>query len=476
MSDVQPPQQQSSGGLRGLIAKHPMAWLVTALALAFVLLGTGAVFLGVSAAPATTAAVVVPTSTALAPTARTRPDSTQPAVRLRTCSVAEAAADPLLGTLAASVVDAATGETVFDRSGESPQSPAGALQLLTAATAISTLGADATLSTRVVDGTTPGSIALVGGGDATLSTSPNSIYTGAPLISDLATQAMAKYATAHPGVPITNIILDATLWNPTDNWDPSWPVSERTDGYQPFVTALMVDGDRADPTQLISPRSEDPIVRAGQAFATAAGLAGVTFSPGTATATTVLAEVKSQPVSALVSQMLMNGDNALAEMLARSSSLKQGLDGSAASLQAAVRSALSGLGMTGTEVLVIKDGSGESANNAVPPVFIARLMVAIRDGDDGLDAVLEGMPVGGVSGDLADRFTGDNSEAGAATQAKSGWIFHERSLAGTVTASDGAALAFAFYGLGDEITFDTRDALDALVAAVYDCGTNLSNY
>ncbi|MBG6055513.1 D-alanyl-D-alanine carboxypeptidase/D-alanyl-D-alanine-endopeptidase (penicillin-binding protein 4) [Salinibacterium sp. CAN_S4] len=475
MSEARTPQGKSGGGIRAVIAKHPMAWLITALALVFVLLGTGAVFLGVSAAPASNAVVAVPTSTSTEKPGRVQPDSALPAVSLRTCSVGAAAADPLLGTLAASVVDAATGATLFDRSGASPQSPAGALQLLTAATAVATLGPDATLSTKVVDGTAPGTIVLVGGGDATLSTSPDSVYTGAPLIADLAKAAMEKYTAAHPGVPITSIILDSMLWDPTDNWNPSWPTSERTAGYQPFITALMVDGDRADPTQLISPRGEDPIVRAGQAFTAAAGLTGVTFAPGKATGSAVLAEVTSQPVSTLVSQMLMTSDNALAEMLARASSVKQGLGGSSASLQELMRSALSGLGMTGTEVLTITDGSGVSAYNAVPPVFMAQLMAKIRNGDNGLDVVFDGLPIGGASGDLAERFTGDNAAAGSATHAKSGWIFHERSLAGSVTAADAAVLTFAFYGLGDAITFDTRESLDTLVAAVYACGNNLSN-
>ena len=476
MRDAQPPHEKSRGGIRTVVAGHPTAWLITALALAFVLLGTGAMFLGVSRAPATSAAVVVPTSVSTAKPARVQPDTTEPAVRLRTCSVGAAAADPLLGTLAASVVDATTGATLFDRSGTSPQSPAGALQLLTAVTAVVTLGPGATLSTKVVDGTAPGTIVLVGGGDVTLSTSSDSVYTGAPLMSDLASKAMKKYAAAHPGVPITSVILDSTLWDPTDRWNASWPTSERTDGYQPFITALMVDGDRADPTQLVSPRGDDPIVRAGQAFAAAAGLTGVTFAPGAATAgSTVLAEVTSQPVSALVSQMLMYSDNAIAEMLARSSSLEQGLGGSSGSVQAVVRSAMDGLDMTGTEALIIEDGSGESANNEVPPVFIARLMVKINNGDGGLDVVLDGMPVGGASGDLAERFRGDNAAAGSATRAKSGWILHERSLAGSVTTADGAALTFAFYGLGDAITFDTRESLDTLVAAMYRCGNNLSN-
>jgi serine-type D-Ala-D-Ala carboxypeptidase/endopeptidase (penicillin-binding protein 4) len=475
VSDTHQSWAPATGGIRALLAKHPTAWLVTALAIVFVVLSTGAVYLGTSLAQRPTAAVAIPTSEPTADAARLIPEGLPPASRLRTCTVGAAAADPLLGNLAASVINVKTGETLFDRGGASPQSPAGALQLVTAAAAITTLGPQATLSTKVLDGTTPGSIVLVGGGDPTLSTTRDSVYVGAPLMSDLATAAMAKYAIAHPGVPVTSIVLDASLWDSEDKWDSSWPTSERTEGYLPFITALMVDGDRADATQLISARGDDPITRAGQAFATAAGLTGVTFSRAPATSTTVLATVTSQPVSKLISQMLMNSDNALAEMLARAISLKQGGGGTSASLQKVIPGALATLGVTGADALIVKDGSGESANNGVPPLFLAQLMVKVSADEKGLGVVLDGLPAGGVSGDLADRFTGDNAVAGEAVRAKSGWIFRERSLAGVLTAADGTLLSFAFYGLGEAITYDTREALDALTTAVHACGNNLSN-
>ena len=465
----------ATGGMRALIARHPTAWAVSASVVAFLILGTGAVVLGAAAAPASTAPVVTETPTPTADAARITPDGVPPASRLRTCAVGAAAIDPLLGNLAASVINIKTGETLFDRGGTSPQSPAGTLQLLTAAAAVVTLGPEATLTTKVVDGTIPGSIVLVGGGDPTLSTTPGSVYAGAPLMSDLATAAMAKYAIAHPGVPVTSIVLDASLWDPEDKWDSSWPTSERTEGYLPFITSLMVDGDRADATQLISARGDDPIARAGQAFATAAGLTDVTFSRAKTTGTTVLAKVESQPVATLIRQMLMSSDNALAEMLARAISLKQGSGGTSASLQKVIPGAMATLSMTGTDALIIRDGSGESANNGVPTLFLAQLMVKINAGDKGLGVVLDGLPTGGATGDLADRFTGDNAAAGEAVRAKSGWIFRERSLAGVLTAADGTPLSFAFYGLGEAITYDTREALDTLITAVHHCGNNLSN-
>jgi D-alanyl-D-alanine carboxypeptidase/D-alanyl-D-alanine-endopeptidase (penicillin-binding protein 4) len=189
----------------------------------------------------------------------------------------------------------------------------------------------------------------------------------------------------------------------------------------------------------------------------------------------VLAEVKSQPLRTLVSQMLLSSDNTLADMLARATAKAQGMSGTFSSLQGAIEGPLTALGLTSASALVIKDGSGESAENSVPPLFVAQLLVKIRANEKGLGVVYDGMPVGGQTGDLEDRFTDANAAAAGHVVAKPGWIDNERSLAGIVTAADGTSLAFAFYGLGEAISFDTRLALDTLTTAVYTCGNNLSN-
>ena len=338
------------------------------------------------------------------------------------------------------------------------------------------LGPDAQLSTRVIDGSSPGTIVLVGGGDPTLATTSNSYYQGAPLIADLAAAAMQRYEQLHPGVPITTIVLDATMWSTGDAWDPNWPASERTQGYQAYVTALMVDGDRDDPAEAVSPRGTDPVGRAGQAFAAAADLEGVTFSTGSAVGSTVLAEVKSQPVRVLLDQMLKDSDNTLAENLARVVSKTAGLSGAAASLQQAITGALTRTELPSITGAVITDGSGLSDANAVSPQYVAQLMVAMRANALGLRVVYDDLPVGGRSGDLADRFTGANAVAAGRVIAKPGWIDSERSLAGTVDAADGTPLAFAFYAIDtDGIPYEARAALDDLTTAAYNCGDNLSN-
>ena len=480
MSETEIPTPTPRKGLSGLIGKHPTAWLVSALAVVFLLLGTGAVFAGAAVGsanagpPAPAAETPDPEPTADADTGRDVPAALPAATRLRTCTVSGPATDPRLMSLKGYVMNATTGEVLFSREGDVPNRTGSVLKVLTASAAIAALGPDYRLTTKVVDGNTPGTIVLVGGGDPTLSAGGGSVYTGAPSIVDLASRARTAYDQAHPGVPITNVVLDASYWNPADKWDPIWDRAEQTIGYHSEVTALMVDGDRADPRRNTSPRSTDPIGRAGAAFVAALGLPNVSTTTGTASSSTVLAEVQSQPVSTLINFMLLTSDNTLAENLARVVSVKTGHGGSAASLQQAIPAALSGFGVP-VDKLVIKDGSGLSEANGVPPEYVAKLMVKIAAGGQNLGAVYSSLPVAGKSGSLASRFTGANAAARGNVIAKTGWINTAYSLGGVVKAADGSTLTFAFYAIGDGIQDNARAALDTLTTGVFNCGDNLSN-
>ena len=106
---------------------------------------------------------------------------------------------------------------------------------------------------------------------------------------------------------------------------------------------------------------------------------------------------------------------------------------------------------------------------------MARLLVKVRANEADLGVIYAGLPIAGQTGDLYNRFTDANAVAVGQVVAKPGWISGERSLAGIINSADGTPLAFAFYGLGDAITRDTKGALDTLATAAYSCGDNLSN-
>lgn len=475
-----------SGGFGALLRKHPTAWIVSASAVVFLLLGTGSVFAGVAwasrgeAAPASTPS---PSATTEPP----RPVSGLAATptRLRTCSISGPASDPALAGFYASIMRSDTGEVLFDRSAAAPAPPASTLKVFTAAAAIAALGPDFRITTSVYEGSSPGTIVLKGRGDTTLSALPvgqESVYTGAPKLQTLAETTVAQYAARYPGVPITHVVLDASYWNSGDAWEPSWREDQRTEGFQAPATALQVDGDRADPRAVVSPRSTDPIGRAGAAFISALKAAdtgdvvdsGVNTSLGSAVGQTVLAEVQSQPVRTLLPQMLIPSDNMLGEMLARIVSKETGSDGSASSLQGAIMGQLAKWNVPTTNV-AIKDGSGLSPNNQIPASALTILQRSVHAGIDNLDAVRDGLSVAGSTGFLAGRFTGDNAVARGNVFAKTGMIRASYTLSGYINAADGVPLVFTFYAAGDGVGGSARAAIDTVATAAFRCGDNLSN-
>jgi D-alanyl-D-alanine carboxypeptidase/D-alanyl-D-alanine-endopeptidase (penicillin-binding protein 4) len=308
----------------------------------------------------------------------------------------------------------------------------------------------------VLDGVTPGSITLVGQGDPTLSSVPTNVYAGAPTLASLASKTLAAYNTAHPGVPITQVVLDSSYWDPTDKWVQSDPQSLRTSGYLSYTTALQVDGDRTSPTQQVSPRSADPITAAGNAFVKALGLTGVSVISGQAeNGAPTLASVQSQPVSTLVKQMVLQNDDTLAEQLARIISVKQNLDGASSTLNEAITKALAGFGMS-TSSLSVVDGSGESPSNSVPPQYLAKLMALISGGKQNLQYIGLGL---GLSGNI---------------HVKSGSLSSVATLAGYFSAPNGTREAFAFFASGTGVGTSTPAKLKSLATAVQACGTNLT--
>ncbi len=426
---------------------------------------------GISASgtPTVTLPIDKPTATA------TETPTVEP---VATCSIKEQASNPKLGTFTGQVIDLATGNVLYDQGGTTPSVTASAIKVVTAAAAMQALGPNFRISTKVVySPSAPDTVVLVGGGDPTLTrlTSGSSVYRGAARMSDLANQ-VKEWAAANGITEIKHLILDTSLiTGPT--WEPSWPASERTSGYQPLITSLMVDGDRANPKAAKSARSTDPNGRAGRAFKTALGDLAVNADIVVGLAesgATKIAEVKSAKLPTLISYMISASDNTISEYLSRHVAISQGLPSDMASIQAGYEKALDTMGLDWTGVQ-IKDGSGQSKNDKIPPAFFNDLMAKVLAGDANLKSIVKGFPVSGKSGTLAGRFTGDNAVARGAVFAKTGSIYRAYSLVGYINAKDGSKLGFAFFGAGPTTSVATRTSLDTVTTAVYNCGLELSN-
>ncbi|MEY4451897.1 MAG: hypothetical protein RLZZ380_1018 [Actinomycetota bacterium] len=397
---------------------------------------------------------------------------------IASCSVKEQASDPRLGTLAAQVIDLASGDVLYDNAGTTPSVTASSVKIVAAAAAMQALGPNFRISTKVVySPSKPDTIVLVGGGDPTLTrlATGSSVYAGAARLSDLA-QQVNDWATSMGTTEIKHIVVDSTLITGS-TWEASWPVAERTGGYQPMITSLMVDGDRANPKAAVSARSTDPTGRASREFKKALGViaANADISAGIAAGgATKIAEVKSAKLPTLINYMISASDNTIAEYLARHVAISQGLPSNLESIQTGYQKALSTMGLDWTGV-VIKDGSGESKNDLIPPSFYNNLMAKILAGDANLQSVVKGFPIAGKSGTLAGRFGGENSVARGHIFAKTGSIYRAYALVGYMDAKDGSRLAFAIQAAGAATSPNTKLAIDNLATAIYNCGLELSN-
>jgi D-alanyl-D-alanine carboxypeptidase/D-alanyl-D-alanine-endopeptidase (penicillin-binding protein 4) len=400
---------------------------------------------------------------------------------VRTCSIGKLLRARPLGTQTALAIDGETGNVLLSDNVDEAIPMGSVVKLVTATVALDTLGPKGRLTTRVVDGSTAGTVIVIGGGDPTLRAGSSSVYSGAASLSELASQTLAAYQAKYPESPtITRVLVDLSMFPIDDAWHPTWTESERTLGYQPLIVPFMVDGDRASPGVQTSPRSTDPAGRAARAFVTALAKAGnvasdveIDFQSAPSNARE-LASVRSAPVSTLVSQMLLNSDNTLAEFLIRASSVEAGFDGSADSIQQLVLGSLNtyGVDMTGGNFV---DGSGQSAKNLIPPRAIVELVTEIFEGDKRLAAIGKALPVAGTSGTLSSRFTGSSAVARGKVQAKTGWITGAYALAGQIDTKRAGRTYFVVVARG-KVDSSAMAAIDKVVAGMYSCGTNLASF
>lgn len=388
-------------------------------------------------------------------------------------ALADPAADPALGQLGGIVLDSRTGEALWERNPAQAMVPASTGKLLAMSAVLLSMDHNARLTTKVVRGSTPGSIVLVGGGDPTLSKltgDQESVYPGAPRLDDLVAQV--KRAT---GGNVTSVSVDTSRYSGSTA-APGWLPEDIAAGYYAPIEPVMLDGGRADPSEDVSPRSATPALQAGQELADRLG-APAAVSPGSAPANAqVLGQVRSAPVHQLVDAVLQHSDNVLAEALTREVAIANGEEPSFAGGVRAVREVL---GRNGFDLgaSTMADGSGLSLQDRVTPELLTELMRAVTRpaNPDGsvpapaakLRALIPALPIAGGSGSLEDRYRGSAGQGWV--RAKTGTLDGANSLAGTVVTRDGRQLVFAMISNGTSST-QARPALDELANTLRSCG------
>lgn len=359
--------------------------------------------------------------------------------------------NPNLAAYSGEVLDAATGAVLWKKDAASAQIPASAAKLLTGAALLTSVkDPNARLVTTVVQGDQAGDIVVVGGGDVTLSArqvGTDTVYPGAPTVADLAEQVKKS------GVEVKRIVVDTSYWTGPElatGWkteDIRGSANVRQ-GYITKMQALMVDGDRENPALENSIRTGTPALTAGAAMARALGNANIPVIEGTAPpGGKQIAEVRSQPLSILLSQALANSDNVLAEALAREVARAKGAPPSFEGAAAATLLSLQDMKIDTINV-ELYDGSGISENDRVTPDVLAQVVAkAVAGKNTALRYMLTGLPVAGVSGTLTKdngRFITPASQAGVGwIRAKTGSLNSTYVFAGYTPDLDGRLLVFS---------------------------------
>ncbi|MEA5455909.1 D-alanyl-D-alanine carboxypeptidase [Sinomonas sp. JGH33] len=377
------------------------------------------------------------------------------------------------GTFGAVVLDGATGQSLYSRGGAQPVAPASNLKLLTAAAALTTLGPNATLTTRTVRGSAPNSVVLVGGGDVFLGrgeSQPDAVE-GRAGLATLARETAAALGTVHGTVSVQ--LDDSLFTGPALN--PAWASEDVAAGEIAPIAPIALNVARTQPG---GQRPADPAAAAAAAFrdALAAALGSdVTVASGVARAAAAggaeLASVASASIADQLAYTLRESDNYAAETLARLAAAASGraasIDGARAVLEDTAQRLLGS-----TAGIELHDASGLAISDRISVASLASLMRAMTTGDDArLRRGLDGLPIAGLTGTLAARY-GQGAAGAGFVRAKTGTLNTVVGLTGYVVDADGRLLVFSFVGngLAPGARPGAATAVDGAASALAGCG------
>jgi D-alanyl-D-alanine carboxypeptidase/D-alanyl-D-alanine-endopeptidase (penicillin-binding protein 4) len=381
--------------------------------------------------------------------------------------------DPRLGpSVGAVVADALTGEVLAEHAADVARTPASTAKLVTGVAALTELGADRTFDTTVRQGAGD-QIVLVGGGDMMLAAGvgDSDAVNGRAGLADLAAQVALQLRLV--GRETVTLAVDDTLFS-GPALAPGWDPADVAMGYVAPVSSVAVDIAKISAGEY-PPRHADPAMDAATVLAARLAEVGITVT-GTPTRVRepatgdVLGVVSSAPVAEVAHYFLDTSDNTITEVVARMVALDLGLPGSFEGATQAVLRTVQTRGVD-TAGAVLADASGLAEGSALPPdLLLGLLRLVVDPAHPELREVGTGMPIGGLTGTLADRFT-----SGAATglvRAKTGSLASVTSLAGQVLDADGRMLLFVLMAdqTGAVGQYQPRQALDGFVSQLAACG------
>lgn len=348
------------------------------------------------------------------------------------------------GSCASVAVD---GAVVSSKNENLPVIPASNMKLVVAATALEVLGPSYTFRTSAVGavdaaGIVTSDLALLGGGDPLLTTDDwfaNNAQTYRQ-INTTRLEALADAMVAR-GVTRVNgrVVGDASRYD-DEYFHPSWDTDLHGLEAGP-IDALMVN-DSWLGNSFNGPRdlAVDPALRTAEVFTQMLRERGIPVGQGSAVGLgefgDEIAGIDSQPLAAIVQEMLLTSDDNTAEVLVKEMGSHSGSGGTTAAGLEVVLDTLAAWGMPLIGVSLV-DGSGLSRNNLVT----CDLLVGVLHRSTPTGPLGAGLPVAGTSGTLIDEFVG--TPVAGSMQAKTGSLTDVKALAGYLPVAGGDTIEFA---------------------------------
>lgn len=320
---------------------------------------------------------------------------------------------------------------------------------------------------------------LMAGGDTLLgagASNPKQIVgrAGLTTLAELTVKALNEGEKPTAALPV---YLDGTFFTgPSVN--PGWEDADVASGQITPIHPIALESHTVPGKSTASNpvRPDDAAVAAQQAFVdalnTAGKKSGMSFTLAerrTAPAEAVeIAAVESATLLEQAQHMMLESDNALAEVLGRCAAVAAGKEGSGEAAQQTVRQALVEAGVN-VENLVQADVCGMSLTDRVTARTLVQV-VALLNADEHAEQLMSTFPVAGVSGTLSGRFGAANAvHARTFVQAKTGTLYTVSSLCGVATRPDGTRLIFAIIlndlGGADALPA-AKERVDAAAAAI----------
>ncbi len=326
------------------------------------------------------------------------------------------------------VVDAMTGEVIFERNSTQARKPASVIKLLSATSVLSYIDSQKVFNTNIYKGVDPGTIVINGEYD--------------PWISMIQSQAEKMGRTSLPRLGFNTI----NRYN------------EITQGNAKRIKILYTGLFPQDLANL-------------QAFLKKRGIRTtaekITPEDALLQSAEPLVLSASPTLETMVKWTLLWSDNVLAERLARLAAITSGETFNTQGVENTFHTVLTNFGID-PDKIEVADGSGLSKQNRVTAKAIADLLMKIRN-DPKYVSVYEGLPIGGVSGTLQKRFLTTAPQAVGLVRGKTGTLSGTVSLAGYVDSED---RQYIFVAIADKIprrysaSERARDTLDRILGKI----------